>query len=50
LCSYKYDSHQIRKEHENLDNEIASFVNKFKKKKKKYLPLQKGDEKEIQKG
>jgi hypothetical protein len=29
--------HQIRKEHENLDNEIASFVNKFRKKQKKYF-------------
>jgi hypothetical protein len=38
---YKYDSHQIRKEHENLDNEIASFVNKFRKNKKEILPLQK---------
>jgi hypothetical protein len=38
---YKYDSHQIRKEHENLDNEIASFVNKFRKKKKKYCHYRK---------
>lgn len=47
---YKYDSHQIRKEHENLDNEIASFVNKFRKNKKEIFAItEKVMKKEIQK-
>jgi hypothetical protein len=37
------------KEHENLDNEIASFVNKFRKQKRNICHYRKGDEKEIQK-
>jgi hypothetical protein len=46
---YKYDSHQCRTEHEKLEIEIDDFVKNFKKNKKKYLPLLKSDEKEIQK-
>jgi hypothetical protein len=46
LIDAPYMIHQIRKER-NLDNEIASFVNKLKT--KKYCHYRKDDEKEIQK-
>jgi len=31
---FKYDSHKFRTEHEELENEIASFIKKFRKIKK----------------
>ena len=47
---YKYDSHQIRSEHEKLENEISSFVNKFRKSKKEIFSItEKVIKKEIQK-
>ncbi|MBG6111153.1 hypothetical protein H4V97_002675 [Flavobacterium sp. CG_23.5] len=36
---FKYDSHQFRSEHEELENEIADFVKKFRKNKKETFAI-----------
>lgn len=36
---FKYDSHQFRTEHEKLEDEIASFVKKFRKNKKETFAI-----------
>ena len=36
---FKYDSHQFRNEHEELENEIAAFVKKFRKNKKETFAI-----------
>ena len=46
----RYDSHEIRKEHENLEDEIDSFVRKFRKNRKTIFSLtEKVMKREIQK-
>jgi hypothetical protein len=47
---YKYDSHQFRTENDKLENEIDSFVKKFRKNKKEIFAItEKVMKKEIQK-
>ena len=36
---FKYDSHQFRSEHEKLEDEIVTFVKKFKKNKKETFAI-----------
>jgi len=47
---FKYDSHKFRSEHEELENEIASFIKKFRKiKKETFTDMEPVIEKEIKK-
>jgi phosphomevalonate kinase len=45
---FKYDSHKFRSEHEELENEIASFIKKFRKiKKETFADIEPVIEKEV---
>ncbi|WP_264563531.1 hypothetical protein [Flavobacterium sp. N3904] len=47
---FKYDSHKFRSEHEELENEIASFIKKFRKiKKETFTDMEHVIEKEVKK-
>lgn len=47
---FKYDSHKFRSEHEELENEIASFIKKFRKiKKETFADMEPVIEKEVKK-
>jgi len=47
---FKYDSHKFRSEHEELENEIASFIKKFRKiKKETFADMEPVIEREVKK-
>lgn len=47
---FKYDSHKFRSEHEELENEITSFVKKFREiKKETFIDIEPIIEKEVKK-
>jgi phosphomevalonate kinase len=47
---FKYDSHKFRSEHEELENEISSFIKKFRKiKKETFTDMEPVIQKEVKK-
>ncbi|HEU4788067.1 MAG TPA: hypothetical protein VFS71_00110 [Flavobacterium sp.] len=47
---FKYDSHKFRSEHEKLENEIASFIKKFREiKKETFVDIEQVVQKEVKK-
>ena len=47
---FKYDSHKFRSEHEELENEISSFIKKFRKiKQETFVDMEQVIQKEVKK-